>query len=169
MRQQGRFEDLCAEERHRYLVTCGAMLEWVRTCAVPIIISPPWQENGKVRGGTGFVFRHPSGSHHLTTAHHVLTDGYEARGSESVHWLVGGLPPFNPYSRFHSIDRERDIVRWPLSSNEATKACHPWSRIIIPGSEWPPSPPQVGQPLLMAGFPGKLREIHTDGRIRAGG
>jgi hypothetical protein len=168
---QHSFEDLSREKQQHYLTMCRAMLDRVRTFAVPIIVAPPQQADGEIHGGTGFVFQHGSGTHHLVSAHHVLKDGYQKRAEqgEDVHWLVGRLPPFNPFSRFHSIDHDRDIVRWPISAEEAAKACLPWSRIIIAPTEWPPSPPRIGQPLLMAGFPGKLREIRPGDRISVGG
>jgi len=75
------FANLSAPERPRYLAIGRAMLDYVRASAVPIIIAPPLGWVGEIHGATGFVFRHPSGSHHLATAHHVLLDGYENRAA----------------------------------------------------------------------------------------
>jgi hypothetical protein len=100
----------------------------------------------------GFVFQHSSGSHHLVTAHHVLKDRYEERtaAGEDLRFQVGGLPPLKPFSRFHMIDRENDIIRWTISAEEVATVCVPWSRVIVASADWATLAPK-NRPSIVAG------------------
>jgi hypothetical protein len=102
----------------------------------------------------------------VATASHVLAK-YEKRlrDGEKLNWQVGKLPPFDPLSRVAWRDDIKDLVLLPLRGDEV-QAIGP-CRITTP-QQWPPTVPQQGQLVLLAGYPGVLREVDSSGWIGAG-
>lgn len=102
----------------------------------------------------------------LGTAEHVL-DKYQERLSngESLVWQVGSVP-FDPLPRVawrgSSKSRRKDIVFLKLSESEARRACADQARIIPVSNAWPPSAPKVGELVLLAGYPKRIREVEND-------
>jgi Trypsin-like peptidase domain len=160
-----RFRQLTADGQARYIEHARAMTTFARDHAVPIIFAPPVSMGGKVNGATGFVLRLSSESF-VVTASHVL-EKYEKRfaSGEVLHWQCGKLPPFEPLSRIAWRDKERDIVVFRLSEFEQRNIgpCRRYSP-----AQWPPRLPREGEMVLVAGFPGELREVHPAGWIGAG-
>jgi hypothetical protein len=160
-----RLQKLSAEERARYTKAYRSMLHLARDQAVPIIFAHPLSVGGEVGGATGCVVQLVSGTF-VVTASHVLEE-YERRRDqgEALHWRVGKLPPFDPRPRIASRNKERDIVFLRISADEAQQLgpC-----IRSTPTYWPPSAPQEGQMLLVAGFPLALRDVDPSGRIGPG-
>ena len=120
---------------------------------------------GKINGGTGFILKLYADCF-VVTASHVL-EKYEERleKGEAPNWQVGKLPPFNPLTRIAGRDTKRDVVVLSLPPEEerGVGPCLRSSPAI-----WPPVVPQIGQFVLVAGFPGGLREVDPAGWIGAG-
>jgi hypothetical protein len=160
------FQELPAEAQARYIAISQRMAGFARDHAVPIIFAPPLSIGGKINGASGCVVRLGIYAS-LVTASHVL-DGYEERvqAGERLNWQAGSLPPFDPIPRIVWRDRERDIVLLRLTENEALSIgpC-----VISAPPTWPPSAPQEGQLVLVAGYPKALREENpSSGWIGAG-
>jgi len=131
------------------------MVRLARDHAVPIIFAPPLSIGGKINGATGCVIRLTTGTF-VATASHVLR-GYEARlrTGELLNWQVGNLPPFDPITRIVWRDDEQDIVLIQISDEEVRNI---GSCIISEPPAWPPPVPEVGQLVLVGGYPKSLRE-----------
>lgn len=161
-----RFQRLSAEDRALYTGRCQRMVEFARAHAVPIIFAPPLSQRGEVNGATGCLVRLAQGTF-VVTASHVL-NGYEHRrkDGEALHWQVGKLPPFDPVTRIAWHDEQRDVVFLRISAEEA-QGIGPC--ITSTPSRWPPPAPDPGQLVLVAGYPGLLRDVDAaGGRIGAG-
>jgi hypothetical protein len=82
-----------------------------------------------------------------------------------LNWQVGNLPPFDPRPRVawrgSSNHNAKDIAFISLSDQKAKEACAGRTHIMSASTGWPPSAPQVGKPVLLAGFPNQLREIEN--------
>jgi Trypsin-like peptidase domain len=161
-----RFAQLSAEDQARYIAISQQLAGLARDHAVPIIFAPPLSIGGKINGACGCVLQLNAGIF-VVTASHVL-GGYEdrVRSGEVLNWQVGDLPPFDPIPRIAWRDMERDIVLLRISDNEAQRIgpC-----TISSPPNWPPSLPQEGQVVLVAGYPKALREDDpSSGRIGAG-
>jgi hypothetical protein len=161
-----RFEHLSAEEQARYLAINRQMVGFARDHAVPIIFGPPPSLHGKINGASSCVLRFGT-SIFLFTASHVLA-WYEERVrlGETLNWQVGNLPPFDPVPRIAWRDMKKDIVLLRINEDEARNIgpC-----IIAAPPKWPPPVPEVGQLVLVAGYPISLREeALSEGWIGAG-
>jgi len=140
---------------------------------------------GNIDGASGCVLRLESGVF-VVTADHVLRT-YEDRLEEleDLNWQVGGLPPCDPRSRVAWRDRANDrtlaekpsspmpyrptdIVFLRLSEQEATQACGDRTRIVTTPTEWPPATLEVGQTVVLAGYPNQLREVDLTGTMTRG-
>jgi hypothetical protein len=159
------FRQLSAHEQARYVEHAKKMTTHAMDHAIPIVIAPPVSLGGTINNGTGFVVQLGSGFF-VVTARHVLAK-YEKRlqKGERVNWQVGKLPPFDPLSRIAWCRAKRDMVLLRISESE--------ERDIGPcirsrPSQWPPPRPQEGQMVLVAGYPGSLREDDSSGTIGAG-
>jgi hypothetical protein len=133
--------------------------------ALPIVIAPPVSLGGTINNGTGFVV-HLGSESFVVTARHLVAK-YEERLQEGdrVNWQVGQLPPFDPLSRIAWHKAKKDVVLLRISESE--------ERDIGPcirsrPSHWPPRRPQEGEMVLVAGYPGSLREDDPSGSIGAG-
>jgi hypothetical protein len=159
------FERLSDDEKARYITINKQMVDFARDHAVPIMLAPPPGVGNEVKGATGCVLRMRTGVF-AVTASHVLA-GYErrVREGERVNWQVGKLPPFDPLPRVAWRDDKKDIVVLHLMEDEipAIGPCNIWTP-----PQWPPAVAQEGQFVLLAGFPGALREVDRTGRIGAG-
>ena len=185
----GDFYKLSAEEQKRYLTVSQQMTKFARDHAIPIAFNPPLStfaipHEGKIytfalpqtlrkNGATGCVLQLQSGVF-IVTAEHVL-QGYEERLSqgEVLNWQVGKLPPFDPLARVawrgnrKYNPKGKDIVFFGISEKEAKDACAGRTHILSASTGWPPPAPQVGQTVLLAGYPNELREF-DNGRMKPG-
>jgi Trypsin-like peptidase domain len=159
------FRRLTADGQARYIAHAQRMTTFARDHAIPIIFAPPVSAGGTVNGGTGFVLKINSACF-VVTASHVL-EKYEERLDEGevLNWQVGKLPPFDPLSRIAWRDTRRDIVLLGISPAEE-RGVGPC--LSSSPTKWPPRKPEVGQMVLVAGYPGKLREVDPSGWIGAG-
>jgi hypothetical protein len=151
------FQRLSAEQQARYLPINREMVKLARNHAVPIIFAPPVSVRGKINGASGCEIR--LGYHiFIATASHVLS-GYEQRlqAGEVLNWQAGNLPPFDPIPRVAWRDKERDIVLFEVTKDEADNIgpC-----IISEPPAWPPPVPKPGQLVLVGGYP-KLSKVIT--------
>jgi Trypsin-like peptidase domain len=156
-------QQLPAETKTQLLVAGREMARLARDYAVPIILAPPQGVEGRISSATGFGLRLDSGTF-IGTAHHVLygeKDGYvdRIRSNERVNWQVGNLPPFDPLSRIAWQDPHSDVVLLRISEHEAA-AIGPC--IISSPPKWPPDRPQIGELVLIAGYPKVLREENRE-------
>jgi hypothetical protein len=160
-----RFRQLSPEGQARYIEHARAMTTFARDHAMPIIFAPPVSKGGKINGATGFLLKLRS-EFFIVTASHVLGK-YEKRlaSGEMLNWQCGKLPPFDPLTRIAWRDKDKDIALLRLSEIEepGIGPCRRYSP-----AQWPPRPPKEGDMVLVAGFPGKLREIDPAGWIGAG-
>ena len=118
-----------------------------------------------MKGATSCLLQLPTGVY-LGTASHNLA-GYEKRlrEGETVNWQVGKLLPFDPLPRIAWRDERKDIVLLRLHEDEL-RTIGPVK--IWKPTQWPPAVPQVGQIVILAGYPGALREVDSSGRIGSG-
>src|SRR5579859_645503 len=153
------FQQLSDEEGARYISVNQQMVGFARDHAVPIMIAPPLSVGGEVNGATGCLLRLRSGVYVVTAAH--VLGGYERRteNGEKVNWQVGKLPPYDPLPRVAWRDDRKDIVLLSVREDEVREIgpC----RIATP-SQWPPDTVEEGQIVLVAGYPGALREVDSD-------
>jgi hypothetical protein len=154
-----RFGQLSVDEKARYRDICRQMVRLAQSYAVPIIFAPPPRVGGEINGATGFVLLLSSG-YFVVTASHVLK-GYEQRllSGEKLNWQVGRLPPFDPLPRIESRDDTKDTLLLRLSADEARQV---GSRVASASTGWSPRTPDVGQLVLVAGYPKVLREEERD-------
>lgn len=160
------FERLSDDQKAQYVKISRQMLRLTQQYSVPIIYGTPLGGGqGIVKGATGCVLKLRGGTF-LTTASHVLA-GYEKRISEgqALIWQVGKLRPFDPLQRVAWRDAKKDIVFLRLRQDEV-ESIGPVTIYVPP--QWPPPSPQVGQIVVVAGFPGDLREVDRSGWIGAG-
>jgi hypothetical protein len=147
------------EPSETYLTICRQLLDVARSYAIPIMIFPRPSTGLTGFGGTGFLLK--TGSEPvLVTANHVF-EGFKQQywsRPEDWHWIVGKLPPFDPMERVRYTDRGKDIVLLEIKADEAQTVCGSSSEAIEPRL-WPPPLPVVGDALIMAGYPGDLREV----------
>jgi hypothetical protein len=159
------FRRLSASDRANYIDHARKMTTFARDHAVPVIFAPPLSKGGKVNGATAFVLKIGFESF-VVTASHVL-EAYEMRilKGETLNWQIGKLPPFDPLMRVAWRDKEKDIVvlRISVEDEENIGRC-----IRSTPLRWPPPVPREGQMVLVAGFPGGLREVDPSGWIGAG-
>lgn len=160
-----RFERLSENERTRYRTACQQMVRLAGAYAVPIIYGPPPQIGGKVNGATGCILQLNSGWF-VVSASHVL-EGYEKRleSEQNLNWQVGHLSPFDPLSRIAWRDRAKDTLLLSLSGDEVREV---GSCIVSASTGWPPPVPEIGQLVLVSGFPKALREVGSSDTIGAG-
>jgi hypothetical protein len=159
------FERLSDEEKARYITINQQMVRFARDHAVPVIFAPPLSVGGAVNGATGCILQLRTGVF-VVTASHVLAR-YEERvnDGERLNWQVGKLLPFDPIPRVAWRNERKDIVLLRLRENEVP-AIGPCTISTPP--KWPPAMPQEGQLVILAGYPGTLREIDPSGWIGAG-
>ena len=162
-------KELAVEKRNQFLTAAQQMARLARDYAVPIIFAPPLGVRGKINGATGFGLRLGSGIF-IATAHHVLfgEGGYVDRiqKGKRVDCLVGNLHPFDSISRVAWQDKSLDVVFLRISEHEAATIgpC-----IVSSPPKWPPDLPEVGELVLIAGYPKVLREADRDaGSINSG-
>jgi hypothetical protein len=183
----GDLSRLPTDEEARHNALCGQMTKLALDHAISIIFSPPLGKftplngdkigtvtlplgPGKIESATGCVLQLQD-AYFVVTAEHVL-EGYETRikNGEELNWQVGELR-FDPLSRVvwrgNAKPRPKDIVFLRVSEKEANEACANRTRIISAPTEWPPPAPNVGQLVLLAGYPSQLREV-DNGTIRPG-
>jgi hypothetical protein len=160
------FECLSGDQKAQYLKVSRQMVHLAQEYSVPIIYGPRVSAGGGVvNGATGCVLKLQSGTF-LVTASHVLA-GYEKRvgKGETLNWQVGKLRPFDPLQRIAWRDVRKDIVFLRLRRDEV-EMIGPVTAAVPP--RWPPPHPQQGQLVVLAGFPGNLREVNFSGWIGAG-
>jgi hypothetical protein len=159
-----RFRELPPHEQATYRLVLRQMLRLAGGYAVPIMFGDPAWKEGHLSGATGFVVRTPS-EHLLITASHVLA-GYETFSSEHLEsiWQVGNLG-FDPGGRVALRNRKADVVAVRLSQAEAEKV---GSSIASCPHGWPPPSPEVGDHVVMSGFPRRLRDTSRPGHIGSG-
>ena len=152
---------------------------------------------GNIDGASGCVLRLESGVF-VITADHVLTtyENRLAKG-ERLNWQVGKLPPFDPRVRVIWRDqanlrtpeeilrqvstdeapekpsslipyRPKDIVFLKLSEQEAQQACGDRTGIVPTPADWPPALLEVGQLVVLAGYPNQLKEVDLAGTMTRG-
>ena len=80
------------------------------------------------------------------TARHVYEDCQRAFAEKNVLCKINGMP-FDPTGRLVSAGVTCDVATFKVSDDEFQKL----DRLTVP---WPPVIPDVGQPVLLAGFPG---------------
>lgn len=160
-----RFHELPADEQSRYRTVGRHMVGLARDHAVPIILAPSPKIGGEINGATGTVLE-LKGEYFVVTSHHVLED-YEKRrqSGERINFQVGHLPPFDPLPRIAWRDSAKDTLLLNLSADEARQV---GSRIASASMGWPPPAPEVGQLVLIAGYPKVLRAVVAQGKIEAG-
>jgi hypothetical protein len=153
------FNELSAAERERYREAGQRMVRLAGDYAIPIVFAPPPSIGGKINSGSGFILQLNSASF-VVTAHHVLAE-YESRlqGGELLNWLVGNVPPFEPRPRVVWEDAQKDIVILKLLREEISRL--KGKCIIAPPHRWPPSVPEAGPSVLLAGYPKYLREFNA--------
>jgi len=160
-----RFNELPAGEQSRYRTVAQQMVGLARDLAVPIIFAPPPKTGGEINGATGTVLE-LKGKYFVVTASHVL-EGYEKRlqSEEGLNFQVGHLPPFDPLPRIAWRDPARDTLLLNLSADEARQV---GSCIASTSMGWPPPTPEVGQLVLIAGYPKVLRAVEVQGKVKSG-
>jgi|HubBroStandDraft_6_1064221.scaffolds.fasta_scaffold248625_2 hypothetical protein len=153
------FVHLSPDEQTLYIAAAQNLIRRAQPCAIPIIIAPPPSLGGEVNGATCCTIRLSSGCF-IVTASHVL-EGYERRLQKEprLNWQVGGLPPFDPLPRIAWRSVPRDIVFLRVSEDEAVHACGAKGCIIPAATGWPPQRPNMGDPILVLGYPKTLREV----------
>ena len=147
------------EPSEHYLTICRHLLDLALSRAIPIMIFPRPSTGMKGLSGTGFVLKIGSDAV-LVTANHVF-EGFKQKHwsrPEDWHWIVGKLPPFDPTERVRYTDRGKDIVFLRLTADETQAVCGNSSEVIEPRL-WPPPLPVIGDAVVMAGYPGDLREV----------
>jgi len=84
-------------------------------------------------------------------------DEQRLQAGEVLNWQAGNLPPFDPIPRVAWRDKERDIVLFEVTKDEADNIgpC-----IISEPPAWPPPVPKPGQLVLVGGYP-KLSKVIT--------
>ncbi len=163
-----RFSQLPAQEQVHYRAVAQQMVRLAQHCAVPIIFAPPLRIGGKLNGATGCVLQLGSVSF-VVTASHVLREYQDRlRLGEVLNWQVGALPPFDPLPRVAWRDENRDIVFLRVTEEEAKATGGVSSCVVSPSTGWPPRAPEVGQIVLVSGYPKALREVDASGWIGAG-
>jgi hypothetical protein len=149
------FQTLSADLQAQHLAVGQRLTRLAQDHAIPIVFAPPLSVGGKINSASGFALRLNPGAF-LVTASHVL-DEYEKRvlAGEVLNWQVGNLPPYDPVPRVAWRHGERDLVFLRLSEDELTRIgpC-----TISTPPQWPPFLPQVGQLVVVAGYPKALRE-----------
>jgi hypothetical protein len=151
------FDRLTAANKERYRKNGLKLVRLAGRHAIPIVLALPPQFNGKINNASGFVLQRGSGWF-LLTARHVLEEYEKRRLRESMlHWQVGNLPPFSPRPRLVLEDKENDIAVLRLTAEEADRLRNKCS-FSVP-VEWPPDLPANGNPVVLAGYPGNLREL----------
>ncbi len=157
------------EPSETYLMMCRQLLDAALRYAIPIVIFPRPGTGLTGFGGTGFVLKTDSETV-LVTANHVF-EGFKQRywsHPENWHWIAGKLPPFDPTERVRYTDRGKDIVLLRLTAEEAQAVCGTLSE-AIESRLWPPPLPVIGDAVIIAGYPGDLREVQPgEAKIGAG-
>ena len=135
--------------------------------AVPIIYAPPLSVGGDPNGGTGCIVELGARSFFATSSH--IYEAYEkrVRDGERLNWQIGALPPLDPIPRVVFKDVGRDVVFLELFGSEARTACGDYSWAYSPATAWPPREPQIGELLLISGYPKVLRMVEARS-IKAG-
>ncbi len=162
------FAGLSAEEQSRYRLVAQQMVRLACRCAVPIIFAPPLSVGGRVNGASACLLQLPWGWF-IVTAAHVLRK-YEERlqNGEVINWQVGDLPPFDPRHAVSWRSGDRDVVFIRVSEAEAHRACGTSSCVVSAATGWPPRVPEVGEIVLISGYPKALQEVDPAGSIGAG-
>ncbi|MGA2712703.1 MAG: hypothetical protein ABSG41_06325 [Bryobacteraceae bacterium] len=185
----GDFNKLSTEQQKRYRDDSCQKTKFALDHAIPIGFAPPlrtfaiplgggqigtWtfsRSLGKIDGGTGCVLRLQSRVF-IVTAEHVLA-GYEERrdNGELLNWQVGKLPPFVPRVAWRGgrkyNPKGKDMVFLEISEQQAIEACAGRTHILSASTGLAPAAPQVGQTVLLAGYPNELREV-DNGTVRVG-
>ena len=148
------FASLPAEERSRILTAGHAMTEYAYRRAGAIIIGAPAWKGRAIRSGSAFVVEQ-DGTHFLGTAWHVVA--YWLRIRSRVNDLVFQVADA-------LIDPTRSLV-WKDETSDIAFLCltsEQFRRIPIAVSEstqgWPPPRPEIGQYVIMSGYPKVIRE-----------
>jgi hypothetical protein len=121
---------------------------------------------GKLETASGCIFE-LGPEYFVATAEHVL-DHYKERvdAGEQLHWQVGKLPPFDQLPRVvwrgTCKSPRKDIVFLKIDAQEAIKACAGKTNIVGVANPWPPRVPEVGETVLLGGFPRQLRQVQGD-------
>lgn len=153
------FVHLSPDEQRAYIAAAQKLIRGAQPCAIPLIIAPPPSLGGEVKGATCCIIRLSSGCF-IVTASHVL-EGYERRLQKEprLNCQVGALPPLDPLPRIAWRSIPRDIVFLRISEGEATHARGVEGCIIPATTGWPPERPNIGDPILVLGYPRVLREV----------
>jgi hypothetical protein len=178
------FLSLPEVDQDNYRTASGQMTNLVRSYVIPIAYGPPViildvpmpsgetrrvafpRTPGKLETASGCIFELGS-KYFVATAEHVL-DSYKKRADagEQLHWQVGKLPPFDPLRqvvwRGSCKFPCKDIVFLNIDEEEAIKACAGRTNIVSLANPWPPRVPEVGETVLLGGFPRQLREVQGD-------
>lgn len=178
------FSKLQSEVDTQYLAKCRHLTKLALDHAVPITFAPPFgsaciqRSDGRVETITvppptpdqiesaTCCLLQLRDDFFLVTGEHVL-DKYQERlgNGESLVWQVGAVP-FDPLPRVawrgSSKSRRKDIVFLRLSEREAREACADQARIILAANAWPPSAPEEGELVVLAGYPKRIREFENE-------
>jgi hypothetical protein len=156
-----RFQALSAPEQARFRSVSQHLIRHAVASAVPIVFGHPPRIGNKIESASGCVLRLRAGSF-VVTAAHVLR-GYKewlAEGEESI-WQVGRLK-FSPLGRIASSDKSADVAFLKVSEGEASEV---GSSILSPSNVWPPPRPEIGQLLIISGYPRVARQFQGRGAI----
>jgi hypothetical protein len=159
-----RFQALPAPEQARFRSVSQHLIRHAVASAVPIVFGHPPRIGTKIESASGCVLRLRVG-YFVVTAAHVVRE-YEnrlAEGEESI-WQVGRLP-FSPLSRIASSDKSADVAFLKVSEWEASQI---GASILSPSNVWPPARPEIGQLLIISGYPRAARQFQAPGRIGCG-
>jgi hypothetical protein len=162
------FGQLSSDERARYCLAARQMVGLAQGSAIPIVFAPPLSVGGQVNAASGCVLQLDFGWF-IITASHVLAK-YEKRlhEGEKLNWQVGALPPFDPRPCVSWRSFHRDVVFIRVTEAEAKAACGRASWIASAPTGWPPRAPEVGEVVLVSGYPKALQEFDPSGLIGAG-
>ena len=184
------FSKLSIDDQKRYRATSSQMTKFARDHAIPIAFAPPIGRFavpvgegkvgmvtvplslGAIAGATGCILRLQTGLY-VVTAEHVLKC-YEERvyQGEKLDWIVGRLR-FDPLQRERALWRgsckhqPKDIVFIEVLEREAEEACAGRTNLVSASTGWPAAAPEVGQTVLLAGYPNELRET-DNGVVKPG-
>lgn len=156
-----RFENLPKDEQKRVRAAGTQMGELAfQHCAAVLIASPADIGPGQTNNGSAFVLKLQN-DYFLGTAWHVVQEWFlRTANGERLLFQVGHAD-FPPRNRVAWHDETDDVVFLSIDANDV-------KRIGIVPTEpirgWPPPRPSVGDALLVAGYPGSLRDFEeSDG------
>jgi hypothetical protein len=153
------FTQLSLQNQIQYRKICREMVRLALRYPVPIIYAPPLNVGGEPKGGTGCVVELDCRSLFVTSLHIYKAYADRVRNGERLNWQIGALPPLDPIPRVVLKDVQRDVVFLEVSRTEGRSACGDYSWVYSPATAWPPREPQIGELLLISGYPKALRMV----------